>query len=189
MRRHLFLAGPRIYLRNLEAGDVEGNYGYWLNDPEVCRFNAHHRFPYAKVDLAGYIAGLCGAHDRLVLAIVEREGDQHVGNISLQSIDPVERSAEFAIVIGEKSAWGQGFSKEAARLILDHGFGALNLNRVYCGTSSENLPMQKLALAMGFVQEGRRREALYKDYRYWDVLEYGLLRQEWQKSARREGSE
>jgi len=183
MRRHLFLAGARIYLRNLEPDDVEGNYGYWLNDPEVCRFNAHHRFPYAKDDLRGYIEGLNGARDRLVLAIIDREGDQHVGNISLQSIDPIERSAEFAIVIGEKTAWGKGFSKEAARLILDHGFGALNLHRVCCGTSAENTPMQKLALAMGFSLEGRRREALYKDYQYWDILEYGLLRREWKRVA------
>ena len=87
MRQRQFLSGARIYLRNLERSDVEGNYGYWLNDPEVCRFNAHHRFPYAKGDLADYIEGLRGADDRLVLAIIDREGDQHVGNISLQSID------------------------------------------------------------------------------------------------------
>ena len=188
MRRRQFLSGARVYLRNLERSDVEGNYGYWLNDPEVCRFNAHHRFPYAKDDLADYIEGLRGAHDRLVLAIIDREGDQHVGNISLQSIDPLERSAEFAIVIGEKTAWGKGLSKEAARLILDHGFGALNLHRVYCGTSSENIPMQKLALAMGFSLEGRRREALYKNFGYLDILEYGLLRCEWQAASTREAS-
>ena len=183
MRRRQFLAGTRIYLRNLERSDVDGNYGYWLNDPEVCRFNAHHRFPYVKDDLADYIEGLRGAHDRLVLAIIDRDGDRHVGNISLQGIDPVERSAEFAIVIGEQSAWGKGFSKEAARLIIHHGFGTLNLHRIYLGTSTENLPMQRLALSMGFSLEGRRREALFKDYRYWDILEYGLLRQEWQKNS------
>lgn len=186
MRRRQFLSGARIYLRNLERSDVDGNYGYWLNDPEVCRFNAHHRFPYAKDDLTDYIEGLRGAHDRLVLAIIDREGDQHVGNISLQSIDPLERSAEFAIVIGEKTAWGKGFSKEAARLIIGHGFTELNLHRIYCGTSADNLPMQKLALSMGFSLEGRRREALYKSGAYRDILEYGLLRWEWQDTCEAE---
>ena len=74
------------------------------------------------------------------------------------------------------------------RLILGHGFGALNLHRVYCGTSSENVPMQKLALAMGFSLEGRRREALYKNFGYLDVLEYGLLRREWQAASTGEAS-
>lgn len=187
MNRHLFLAGPRIYLRGLERSDVEGNYGFWFNDPNVCRYNAHHRFPYGTEELLQYVDGLSGSRDRLVLAIIDRDGGRHVGNISLQGIDPVERSAEFAIVIGEQSAWGKGFSKEAARLIIHHGFGTLNLHRIYLGTSTENLPMQRLALAMGFSLEGRRREALYKDYRYWDILEYGLLRQEWQKNPNGEG--
>lgn len=187
MASGLFLAGARIYLRGLERSDVEGNYRHWLNDPDVCRYNAHHRFPYGMAELLQYVEGLGGAHDRLVLAIIDRDEDRHVGNISLQGIDPVERSAEFAIVIGEKSAWGKGFSKEAARLIIDHGFGALNLHRIGCGTSAENLPMQKLALAMGFALEGRRREALYKNCRYWDILEYGLLRQEWQQTGIGEG--
>ena len=183
MSRGLFLAGPRIILRGLERADVEGNYGFWFNDPSVCRYNAHHRFPYGTEELLQYVDGLSGSRDRLVLAIIERDGEMHVGNISLQGIDPVEQSAEFAIVIGEKSAWGKGYSKEAARLIIDHGFGALNLHRIYCGTSSENLPMQKLALAMSFSLEGRRREAIYKDYKYWDILEYGLLREEWLSKA------
>ena len=183
----LFLPGERIYLRSLQKIDVAGNYGHWFNDPEVCRYNAHHRFPYGQAELLEYVDGLNGARDRLVLAIIERSDDRHVGNISLQAMDPVERSAEFAIVIGEKSAWGKGYSKEAARLILEHGFGALNLHRIYCGTSSENEPMQKLALAMGFSPEGRRREALYKGFRYWDILEYGLLRTEWQRTTAVEG--
>jgi len=187
MSAGMFLRGERIYLRGLERSDVTGNYGNWFNDPEVCRYNAHHRFPYGQEELMEYVDGQSGARDRLVLAIIERIDDSHVGNISLQSIDSVERSAEFAIVIGEKSAWGKGYSKEAARLIIEHGFGMLNLHRIYCGTSSENVPMQKLALAMGFSPEGRRREALYKDSRYWDIIEYGLLQAEWQRIAALEG--
>lgn len=183
MSRGIFLDGPRIFLRGLERSDVEGNYGLWLNDPTVCRYNAHHRFPYGTEELFDYIDGLTGAHDRLVLAIVEKESGKHVGNVSLQAIDPVEKSAEFAIVIGEMSAWGRGYSKESARLMIDHGFGTLNLHRIGCGTSEDNLPMQKLALAMGFSLEGRRREAIYKDYRYRDILEYGLLRHEWRQAG------
>lgn len=186
MNRIQFLSGTRIYLRMLDRSDIEGNYRFWFSDAEICRYNAHHRFPYANDELVQYVDGLCGARDRLVLAIIDRDGDHHIGNVSLQGIDPVERSAEFAIVIGEKFAWGKGFSKEAARLMIDHGFGALNLHRIYCGTSSENVPMQKLAISMGFLLEGRRREAIYKDYHYRDILEYGLLRREWLETAAKE---
>ena len=40
---------------------------------------------------------------------------------------------------------------------MKHGFEQLNLHRIYCGTSVKNIAMQKLAAALGFVQEGIRR--------------------------------
>lgn len=43
-----FLIGENIYLRGLCEQDLEGDYVSWLNDPDVCRFNSHHIFPYGK---------------------------------------------------------------------------------------------------------------------------------------------
>jgi RimJ/RimL family protein N-acetyltransferase len=115
----------------------------------------------------------------LVLAIVAKDTDAHVGNISLQNIDLVSRNAEYAIVIGDKNYWGKGVAGEASRLLIAHGFNALNLHRIYCGTSSTNTAMQKLAAKLGMKEEGRRREALYKNGAYADVIEYGLLREDY----------
>ena len=63
-----------------------------------------------------------GSRSALVLAMVLREDDRHIGNISLQAIDWIDRSAEFAILLGDRTAWGKGYSKEAAYLICLHGF-------------------------------------------------------------------
>jgi RimJ/RimL family protein N-acetyltransferase len=38
--------------------------------------------------------------------------------------------------------------------------------------------MQKLALALGFTEEGRLRQALYKGGAFKDTVQYGLLRNE-----------
>ena len=54
----------------------------------------------------------------------------------------------------------------------------MNLHRIYCGTSSENIPMQELALSVGMKKEGRRRQAAFKAGRYLDIIEYGLLKKE-----------
>jgi hypothetical protein len=40
-----FLQGKNIYLRIIEASDLNANYQNWFNDAEVCQFNSHHRFP------------------------------------------------------------------------------------------------------------------------------------------------
>jgi len=180
MSERVFINGERIYLRGLEVGDVEGGYVHWFDDGEVCRYNGHHMFPKSKDNLLDFIRYSQNTRDSLVLAIVEKKDDRHIGNISIQSIDYIARNGEFAIIIGEREAWGKGYSKEAGRLIVDHAFKVLNLERVYCGTSEKNIPMQKLALGMGFKEEGRRRKAIFKDGEYLDIMEYGILKEEWQ---------
>jgi [ribosomal protein S5]-alanine N-acetyltransferase len=170
-----FLLGERVALRALTPADVDGPYLEWFNDPEVCRLNSHHVFPYTRPEALMWVEALAGRRDALVLAITMREDGRHVGNLSLQGIDPVSRTAELAIVLGDRSVWGQGIGLEAARLLVDHGFTALNLNRIACGTLAANVAMRRLAERLGMREEGVRRQAAWTDGAYHDIVEYGLL--------------
>jgi RimJ/RimL family protein N-acetyltransferase len=172
------LVGERVYLRALDESDVDGDYVAWLNDPEVCQFNAHHVFPYDRAAALSYIAAAKNAKNAVIVAVCLKDGDKHIGNLSLQSISPVYRSAEYAVLMGDRASWGKGYAKEASLLIMRHGFRELNLHRVHCGTSEENVPMQRLARFMGMKEEGRRRQAMFKHGRFLDVIEYGVLRDE-----------
>jgi RimJ/RimL family protein N-acetyltransferase len=173
-----FLIGERVYLRALRDEDADGPYAGWFNDEEVCRGNSHHVHPYTREAAVAYIRETRNRKDCLVLAIALIDGAPHVGNVALQRIDPIARSAEFAIVIGEREAWGKGIGKEAGRLICQHGFSALNLNRIHCGTFESNDAMRRLAVDLGMREEGRRREAAFKDGRFVDLVEFGVLRAE-----------
>lgn len=177
-----FLTGKAIYLRGLEEEDINGNYFQWFNDQQVCQFNSHGLFPNNLKRMKSYLDHIQGSRDILVLGIFDMKNDTHIGNISLQNIDWVSRNAEYAIIIGEKSYWGKGVAKEASDLILTHGFVALNLERIYCGTAEDNIGMQKLARYMGMQEEGVRRKAFYKNGRFKNLIEYGLLREEYVKS-------
>lgn len=167
----IFLQGERLYLRPLEETDADGEYPAWLNDRHVCAGNSHHVYPYPRRKAREYIRAL----DGLTLAVVTNE-HEHIGNISLASIHPVSRSAEFAILLG--SHHGKGYGYEAARLIVAHGFSALNLHRIWCGTFSTNKAMRALAAKLGMREEGVRRQAVWKDGVYVDVHEFGVLREE-----------
>jgi [ribosomal protein S5]-alanine N-acetyltransferase len=173
-----FLNGERLYLRALVESDAEGPYANWFNDEEVCSGNSHHVRPFTREAALAYIRQSRQTNDSLILAIVLRDGDRHIGNIALNSINRIYRTAEFSIVIGDKSAWGSGYSKEAARLLCDHGFAAMNLNRIGCGTFEDNEPMKKLAKFLGMREEGRRRQAVFKRGRYLDIIEFGVLKDE-----------
>jgi len=170
-----FLRGDTIYLRSLLASDVEGNYIKWLNDQEVVQFNSHGRFPITKEKLLEYVRLVTHSNEILVFAIIDIKTDKHIGNISLQSINWIDRNAEIAFILGEKDFWSKGIMYEAGTILLKHAFIVLNLHRVYCGTSSENIGMQKLAIKLNMKLEGVRKESVYKNGSYFDIIEYGIL--------------
>jgi ribosomal-protein-alanine N-acetyltransferase len=169
------LQGNHIYLRLLEPSDADGNYPNWLNDPDVCRYNSHGEALYTHEMAKAYITSISNNPSIQVFAICETQNNQHIGNISLQQISAKNRSAEFAILIGKVSIYGNGIGFETSSLLFDYGFKTLKLHRIYCGTHSENIGMQKLALKLGMAQEGLRRNALFKNGQFADIVEYGIL--------------
>ncbi|PIT93555.1 N-acetyltransferase [Candidatus Falkowbacteria bacterium CG10_big_fil_rev_8_21_14_0_10_43_11] len=176
-----FLTGNKIYLRQIAESDLTENYQSWFNNPEICRFNAHHRFPNYKQNMTEYYNSVIKSRNNLILAIIDKKNNKHIGNVSLQDMDLINKTAELAIIIGDKFYWGKGVGREALQLIISHGFDSLNLNRVYCGTSEDNISMQKLAESIGFIKEGVLRQALYKNGRYQDIINYGLLKDDYRK--------
>ena len=179
---NIFLQGVSIYLRPLEQGDLTIEYVTWLNDTEVCEFNSHAVFPYTKEKMDAYYQHLQQTSaNNIVLAIVDNATHIHIGNISIQNINWINRNAEYAILLGDKSYWGKGVASETSILICEYGFTRLNLHRIYCGTSSKNIGMQKLAAKMNMKQEGIRREAMFKNGEYVDIVEYAVLKNEFLK--------
>lgn len=181
MKNRVFIEGDNIYLRILCSDDINRNYIHWFEDKEVCRMNSHYRFPYSEERIKEYIDSVNSSDKQLVLAIIDKKTNSHIGNVSLQNINYINRSAEFAIIIGEKDYWGKGMGEKCAQLIISHGFIELNLNRIYCGTLEKNKGMITLAEKIGFKKEGVRRKAEFKSGIYLDIIEFGLLKDEFVK--------
>jgi len=166
------------FVRPLAEADVDGSYPSWFEDQEVCRYNSHGKFFKTKAYFKEYLNEL-NRGDRLVWAICNIE-DGHIGNISLQEISLINRTAEFAIILGDKRHWGVGVGLLAGRKLLEHGFQKLNLERIYCGLAATNEGMKKLAVALGMTLEGTRRLHLFLEGSRVDLLEYGILRSEFE---------
>lgn len=179
--KSVFLQGKNIYLRPLEAEDAQGPYPTWLNNEKVSQGNSHHVFPYTQRSISEYIEMAKSSKNDLILAIACKETNRHIGNISLQSIHWVNRTAEFAILLGATDYWGRGVGKDAGSLILEHGFEALGLNRIHCGTFESNTGMKKLAAFLKMKREGVRRQAVYNSGQFEDVVEFGVLKSEWKQ--------
>ena len=68
-------------------------------------------------------------------------------------------------------------------MIIKYGFEQLNLHRISSGAFSFNERSIKMHLKLGFKEEGRHREVVFKNGAYHDEVMFGLLRDEWQKRS------
>jgi ribosomal-protein-serine acetyltransferase len=71
---------------------------------------------------------------------------------------------------------GKGLVGRSARAMIDFAFNDLSMNRIELRCVPENLASVKVAERLGFVQEGRLRQAEILDQGPVDLLVYALLK-------------
>ncbi|WP_459191369.1 GNAT family N-acetyltransferase [Halosimplex sp. J119] len=74
---------------------------------------------------------------------------------------------------------GQGYGKEAVGLVIDYVFRSYDKPAVGAGAFDHNDASRGLLESLGFVEEGRRRKFMFIDGEHRDMVQYGLLREEW----------
>jgi ribosomal-protein-alanine N-acetyltransferase len=78
-----------------------------------------------------------------------------------------------------RAARGAGLMAEALSVALAWAFEEMQLNRIEAQIHPDNAASLKLARGLGFVQEGRAREAGFWQGGHHDLLQFGLLRRDW----------
>lgn len=87
------------------------------------------------------------------------------------------RSCSLGYELGP-AAWGRGLMREALHAVLHWGFEQMELERVEAQIHPDNIASLKLAERLGFAQEGRLRQAGFWLGQRHDLLQLGLLRQD-----------
>lgn len=175
-----FLIGERLYLRPLDEDDLD-RCMRWINDPEILT-TLGRRTPMSRSIEREWLLGQYKSERTFSLAIVLKDGDRHIGNTGLHEITPVDRSAEFGLLIGEKERWGEGYGPEAGRLVLAHGFEQLGLHRICLRVFAFNDRAQRVYAKLGFVKEGALRESYFRNGAFHDTLVMSILSSEWKPS-------
>jgi len=174
------IVGERVRLRAPSREDLP-RFVAWLNDPEVREGLALY-FPLSLDYEEKWYENMLEApvdERPLVLELRNDEAWIPVGNCGFNNIDWRNRSSELGIFIGEKSYWNQGYGAETMRLLLKHGFETLNLNRIFLRVFSSNTRAIRSYEKTGFIQEGRMRQAEFRQGTYMDVILMSVLRSEW----------
>jgi diamine N-acetyltransferase len=174
--------GEGVRLRAPERRDIP-RFVAWLNDPDV-RAGLLVALPFSHADEEAWFENMLKRpieQHPLVIEIPQGEEWISIGNCGFDTIDWRCRAAEVGIFIGEKSMWNQGYGTKVMRLLLRHGFTTLNLNRIALEVYENNPRALRSYEKAGFVHEGRKRQAMYKEGKYIDILLMSVLRSEWQE--------
>ena len=174
------ITGTRVRLRAVEHNDLP-RFVQWLNDPEVTA-GLTLVTPLSQAQEEKWFERvLAGPPENapLVMEINTQAGWVPVGNLGLHMVNWHEREAELGIFIGEKTYWNQGYGEDAIRLLLDYAFWRLNLHRVSLRVHADNPRAVRCYEKIGFVHEGRLRQAHFSNGEYVDVLVMSVLRSEW----------
>jgi ribosomal-protein-alanine N-acetyltransferase len=177
------LETERLVLRPFRESDAEAVYAYGC-DPQVTRFLLWdtHRSIEDSADFLRFAIEertFEGDEASWIWAIVLRgAADRPIGSIGLHIKRWRHGRASAGYAIG-RPHWGQGYTAEALRRVLEFGFGELGLNRIealhYLGNDASGRVMQKA----GMQYEGVLRNYHFCKGEYRDAKIYAILRRDW----------
>ena len=79
--------------------------------------------------------------------------------------------------------WGQGIATEAARAVVDWGFGRFNLHKVYARAHVCNRRSWRVMEKLGMTREGVLRGHWKMREDHVDLIYYGIFRRDWTPCA------
>ncbi len=177
------LVGDRVGLRGVLDDDL-ATLARWDMDPGRLTTLADRVAPQSEAAARERIAQRCANDgDSLGFAIVKLDGTTElIGMISLAGMRPKSRCATLGIALG-RDFLGRGYGSDAMRVIVDYGFRELGLHRIQLGVAPFNQGGIRAYEKAGFSEEGRLRESVLHDGRWYDEILMSVIDREW--AARR----
>ena len=161
-------------------GDLENTHS-WHNDEELFQtFGGIFRFVSINAEEEWLQEKVKFNNQEINLMICLEKNSEPIGIISVREIDWISRNAQLTgIAIGDPNYRGKGYGTEALKLLLQHYFEDLNMNRIWGYALSENKPSLRMLEKCGFKIEGELRNHVFKYGQYKDVTIVGLCAKEY----------
>ncbi|TYQ18437.1 UNVERIFIED_CONTAM: RimJ/RimL family protein N-acetyltransferase [Acetivibrio alkalicellulosi] len=144
------------------------NYNIWKY------FRDEFPNPYTIEKAKEYIGNICNANQKTYLAISLDDiviGDIHVA----QQTDILKLSGFLGYWLSEEF-WGKGIMTEAVRVFTKYIFYNSELIRIFARVFSNNVGSMKVLERAGYIQEGYFKNAIIKEGKIYDQLQYAKLK-------------
>jgi RimJ/RimL family protein N-acetyltransferase len=174
------ITGSGVVLRRHVPGNLTA-FRRWYADREIARLARYQEHPMRTEEIERFFTARVVGPEALAMAVHIRASDRLIGTCAFSQLDADNGSALYHITIGESDMWGKGHGTEATQLMLDHAFGTMGLHRIALFVFEFNERAVRAYKRCGFVIEGRARESIWRDGRWWDELAMSVLESDWRK--------
>ncbi len=135
--------------------------------------------PRSREEMAAIVEHGVADPGQVMLAVVPVETGRAAGFCSFMRIDPAMGSIEAGgILLGRQLQRSRG-ATEAMSLLLHHAFDDLGFRRFEWKCDSLNAPSRRAAIRLGFIWEGRFRNAVVYKGRNRDTDWFSITDREW----------
>jgi|SRR3989338_5860766 len=155
-------------------------YISWLNDPEVVRYSNQRFQTHTLESCIEFLKSFENSNNFFWAIINQDKNLGHIGNVTAY-VDIFNKVADIGILIGEKSAWKQGYGIETWLAICDYLFNKVKLRKVTAGTAAKNKAMLGIMRCAGMKEDGRRIKQCLIDNKPIDHVYAALFREEFIK--------
>lgn len=166
--------GDNIYLSPINIEDAE-IYVKWLCNPNISDMLHSTKRVFNLVNEKEFLEKRLANGD-YIFSIIRKRDDIIIGNIGINDIDLVDRTATLGIFIGDIDNHNKGYGSEALKLLLNYGFGVLNLNNIDLHVFDFNKKAIACYKKVGFKEYGRRHKAYYINGEYHDEISMEILK-------------
>ena len=169
----------KIWLRALELDDYKFTHQWRLDESTWSTVAGTKVFVSSDTERRWLISALENHEKGFVLRFVVCVGDSEkpIGLVSATSVNHINKSCEVGSLLSTEYR-GRGIIQQAWLKVYDHLFSQLGMNRVECFILADNLPSRRSHEKFGLVEEGVRRQAIYKDGCYKDLVVCSMLKSE-----------
>ena len=172
------IKGKKIFLRAIEESDIPSLHS-WANDPQTQHIMGDINFPSSMKFHLDWFNNLKNEPFNKRFAIESYEGEL-IGLSHMNKIDWKNSHAWHGIVLGNSNIRGKGYGFDSVMTTMKYAFDELNFQRldgamISYNTHSINFYCNKL----GWKKEGKRKNYYYRDGKYWDKIDVGILRKDY----------
>ncbi|MBL75327.1 MAG: hypothetical protein CL763_00120 [Chloroflexi bacterium] len=145
----------------------------WRNESKIMRFNTQFfllNMEYQKK----WFKEITQKNSKSKMFVFKYD-DEIVGIGGLIHHDFQNKSADIAIILGEKRIRGKGFGTRALEMLVDYGFKRMKLHRIGADIFEYNKISLRLFEKLEFKKELEMKDYLWRDGRWWKVYTYSRI--------------